>query len=339
MPYQILICDDSKLARKQLARSLPDDLQSGLSFASHGLEAIEAIRSQRFDLLLLDLTMPVMDGYEVLETLKQEGHDIRVVVVSADIQQEALRRVKQLGAREFIRKPCDPDTLTTLLQSLEIYPASASAAAPSQAGAASQVAEPTADIDPLERISEVANVAMGRAASLLADLLEVFVVLPLPVVNVVEPSELQMAISAVGSSREVSAVSQGFVGSGISGEAFLMLHDTGIRNLAQLMNHQGPCSHEDRIEILMDVANILISACLKGFEEQLDIHFSQSHPTVLGQKESIEDLLERGRIHWQKTLAIEFDYRIEQHDIQCTLMLLFSEDGLARLHKRTSYLG
>ncbi|MCW8886336.1 MAG: response regulator, partial [Motiliproteus sp.] len=161
----------------------------------------------------------------------------------------------------------------------------------------------------------------------------------LPMVNEVEPSELQMTIKAVGDDDAISAVCQGFIGSGVSGEALLMLHDTSIEDIATLMQHQHDNPEQDHAEILMDLANVLISASLKGIEEQLDIRFSLDHPTIIGQQESVEQMLTRGQQQWNKTLAIEYDYRIEQHDIQCTLMLLFSEDAIPMLHRRTAYLG
>ncbi|MEH6813291.1 MAG: response regulator [Motiliproteus sp.] len=339
MTIQLLICDDSGLARKQLARSLPDGLDAEITFATHGLEAMEVIRTRPIDLMFLDLTMPVMDGYEVLEAIQQENHQLDVVVVSGDIQIKAQNRVKALGARDFLKKPCSTELLEDLLPTIGYPLTEYDIESPKEILLVEKTVETAADIDPIERISEVANVAMGRAASLLADLLGVFVVLPLPMVNEVEPSELQMTISAIGNDDAVSAVCQGFIGSGISGEALLILHDTSIDDIAKLMRQQDSNVEENHLEILMDLANILISASLKGIEEQLDIRFSQDHPSVLGEQESIDKLLARGQQQWQKTLAIEYDYRIEEHDIQCTLMLLFSENAIPVLHRRTAYLG
>ncbi|OMH25587.1 response regulator [Motiliproteus sp. MSK22-1] len=333
MATQVLICDDSGLARKVLARSLPEGLNAAITYASNGQEAVEAIRKGQFDLMFLDLTMPVMDGYEVLETLNKENRMFDIVVVSGDIQAEAQKRVLALGARDFIKKPCSKETLTELLPDIG-YPLDEET---EEANIEERLSD--SDIDPLDRIGEISNVAMGRAASLLADILEVFVVLPIPLVNEVESSELQMAVAAIGNSEEMSAVCQGFIGSRISGEAFLMIHDGNISELAKMMGHDDYNPEEDRIEVIMDMANVLISASLKGFEEQLDLRFSRGHPTVLDSQDNIDKLLAHGAHQWKKTLAIEFDYRIEDHDIQCTLMLLFSENSIQMLHNRTAYIG
>lgn len=73
--------------------------------AADGLEGVEQILMGHGDLIFLDLTMPEMDGYGVLETLKREGVRSKVIVVSGDIQPEAHERVMALGALDFIKKP------------------------------------------------------------------------------------------------------------------------------------------------------------------------------------------------------------------------------------------
>lgn len=118
MPIPLLICDDSNMARKQVARSLPPGWDVDVSFASNGAEGIELIRQGRGEMVFLDLTMPVMDGYQVLETIKTEQYKSVVIVISGDIQPEARSRVLKLGALEFIKKPINSEKL---LQVLETY--------------------------------------------------------------------------------------------------------------------------------------------------------------------------------------------------------------------------
>ncbi len=112
----VLICDDSGFARKQLMRALPGSWNVTLHQAADGLEGVEQILMGHGDLIFLDLTMPEMDGYGVLETLQREGLRSKVFVVSGDIQPEAHERVMALGALDFIKKPASPDTLLALLK-------------------------------------------------------------------------------------------------------------------------------------------------------------------------------------------------------------------------------
>lgn len=115
MSTPLLICDDSNMARKQVARSLPDGWDVDISFATNGREGIEAIKQGKGDVLLLDLNMPEMDGYEVLEAIVKQDLPTLTVVISGDIQPSAYERVIKLGALDFIRKPVSKEKLTEVL--------------------------------------------------------------------------------------------------------------------------------------------------------------------------------------------------------------------------------
>lgn len=337
----VLICDDSGFARKQLARALPADWPVTLHQAANGLEGVEQILMGHGDLVFLDLTMPEMDGYGVLETLKQEGLRNKVIVVSGDIQPEAHARVMALGALDFIKKPAAPEMLKALLERHGLWQATM---APITAIAPSAVnphpASSTAPFTPELRdvYQELANVAMGQAANLLAQLLDAFVVLPIPNVNVLEVSELHMALSAAAESDTLSAVCQGFIGAGIAGEALILFHDASFQDLARLMNHQGKLDHNAELELLMDTANVLIGAFLRGYANQLDTPFSQGHPVVLGQHRSIQDLIQTNQSRWRRTLAIEINYRIQGYAVQCDLLLLFTEDSIATMNHKIMHM-
>lgn len=116
MTIPLLICDDSNMARKQVARSLPDAWDVDITFAVNGVEGIEAIRAGKAEMVFLDLTMPEMDGYEVLELVKSERHKSIVIVISGDIQPEARERVMGMGALEFIKKPINKEKLEAVLK-------------------------------------------------------------------------------------------------------------------------------------------------------------------------------------------------------------------------------
>src|SRR4051794_32201892 len=102
---RVLIVDDSKTARIMCKRVLPPSLRADLLEASGGEEALSVCRAQPVEIMFLDLTMPDVDGYQVLEALKNEGRSIpKVIVMSADIQPEAKERIERLGAIGFIPK-------------------------------------------------------------------------------------------------------------------------------------------------------------------------------------------------------------------------------------------
>lgn len=336
MTISVLICDDSGVARKQLAKALPDDWDVDISFATQGEEGLEVIRSGRGEVVFLDLNMPVLDGYGVLEKINQEHLSCMVIVVSGDIQPEARSRVLKAGAIAFIKKPVNGDELVRLLTDYGLYAPPAVMA--QMAPAPRPIPEPGRKLTELDCYQEIANVAMGQAASLLARLLDVFVVLPIPKVNLLEISELQMALQLAQDKDTFSAVCQGFIGAGIAGEALLIFHDSNLADIAKLMKYQGRINETVELELIMDVASMLIGACTKGIAEQLGIAFSQGHPVVLGQHVLVGDLLKSNAWRWKQTLAIEISYAIEGYDIQCDLLLLFTEDSMDSLRQKVSYL-
>ncbi len=121
MAIPILVADDSALARKVLTKSLPEDWDVEVSYASNGVEALALYREGRASVMFLDLTMPDMNGYEVLDALKQEELNTFVIVVSADVQTEAQERVKAAGAIAFIQKPVTSEKLLPILKEYGIY--------------------------------------------------------------------------------------------------------------------------------------------------------------------------------------------------------------------------
>lgn len=115
MSIPLLICDDSAMARKQVKRAIPEGWDVDITMATNGMEGIEAIRSGKGEMVFLDLTMPELDGYGVLEKVKTEGHKSIIIVISADIQPEARERVMGLGALDFVKKPIDGKKLMDVL--------------------------------------------------------------------------------------------------------------------------------------------------------------------------------------------------------------------------------
>jgi len=179
---------------------------------------------------------------------------------------------------------------------------------------------------------------MGQAGDLLARLLDVFVELPVPRVNMLEASELRMALSVADDTDSWSGVCQGFIGAGIAGEALLLFSDSRIETMSELLGHEADEEANRDVEVLMDMSSILVGAFLRGFGQQLDLRFGLSHPIVLGTHVEIDELLESNSGKWQKMLAVELNYSIEKFDIRCDLLLLFSEESIAPLRETFSWL-
>ncbi|MGO2088261.1 MAG: response regulator [Oceanisphaera sp.] len=332
MTLQILICDDSAFARKQVAGALPQDWKTQTQFACNGIEALAHLRQVGADLLFLDLNMPGLDGYEVLNAIQTEDLPTMTVVISADIQEQAQQKVIALGAIGFINKPVDSTELASLLSEYGLY----------QALEAKTLTESNNGTnDPIslsEYLQEMANIAMGQASNLLAQLLEVFIHQPIPKVALIERCDLHMAISAIDGNAHYSTVAQGFVGAGVSGEALLLFSDSSSEEMAKLLNYNDSNSLAPEIEVLLNMANILFGAFIKGLGEQLDIKFGLSQPSILGQHKQVEDLLKQHKQQAEQLMCIEIPYELEQQHISCHLLVLLTADSVKRLEQQLIYL-
>ncbi|HEY44109.1 MAG TPA: SpoIIE family protein phosphatase [Anaerolineae bacterium] len=108
-PSRILIVDDEPLNLDYLEQEL-EDLGYEVLSARNGQEALEFVEAEAPDMILLDIMMPMMDGFEVLSRLKAEQHwrDIPVVVISALSDMDNVVKGIELGAEDYLPKPFDP---------------------------------------------------------------------------------------------------------------------------------------------------------------------------------------------------------------------------------------
>jgi DNA-binding response OmpR family regulator len=105
----LLIVDDDEVNRDVLARHLGRQGYATAA-AENGIEALEMVRARKFDLMLLDVMMPKMDGYETLRLMKADPHlrDIPVIMISALDDIESVVRCIEMGAEDYLPKPFDP---------------------------------------------------------------------------------------------------------------------------------------------------------------------------------------------------------------------------------------
>ena len=186
-------------------------------------------------------------------------------------------------------------------------------------------------------LQEISNVAMGQAGDHLARLLNSFVILSIPHVAVLSPTEIAMAVQTVNG-NSVSGVCQGFIGGGIAGEAMLLFNDTSFTDLAKLMEFDEVVTQCAERELLIDATNILVGALLRGIAEQMDIEFSFGPPAILGQHQELDKLLSSDTVRWNHALVIEVNYQIEDYNVQCDLLVVITESSLKQVLAKVDYL-
>jgi twitching motility two-component system response regulator PilH len=86
--------------------------------AANGQDALDAIKIRTPDMVITDLLMPVLGGFELIELIRQHHASLPVIVVSADIQLSSRTRGQELGCVAFLRKPVNPTELSQLIESI-----------------------------------------------------------------------------------------------------------------------------------------------------------------------------------------------------------------------------
>lgn len=105
----ILVVDDHRTTRLKLSLGLKQQGHT-VGEAENGMQALEKLRSEPFDLVLLDIMMPEMDGYQVLDQMKEDRdlRDVPVIVISALDDLESVVKGIELGAEDYLPKTFDP---------------------------------------------------------------------------------------------------------------------------------------------------------------------------------------------------------------------------------------
>src|SRR5919199_1232852 len=108
-PGTILVADDNPVNRLLLGRGLEQEGHT-IVFAEHGSEALDLLRRRHFDLMLLDVLMPELDGYQVLAELKLDAHlrDVPVIMTSSLDELDSVVKCVEMGAEDYLTKPINP---------------------------------------------------------------------------------------------------------------------------------------------------------------------------------------------------------------------------------------
>ena len=114
---KILVCDDSVLARKQLMDAVKE-VSEGAVFieGKNGSEAVDLYKSEKPDLVLMDIVMPEKDGNTALSEIKEFDNEAVIIIVSSVGTQDQLKKAIQLGAKDFIQKPFEKNQIQEIIE-------------------------------------------------------------------------------------------------------------------------------------------------------------------------------------------------------------------------------
>lgn len=116
MAKNILICDDAAFMRMMLKDILNKNGYNVIGEAENGIKAVDKYKETVPDLVLMDITMPEMDGIQALKKIKEADADAKVVMCSAMGQQAMVIESIQAGAQDFIVKPFAPERVLEVVK-------------------------------------------------------------------------------------------------------------------------------------------------------------------------------------------------------------------------------
>ena len=115
---KILVIDDSPMVFKTVTRALEPEGFQMVGQAFNGKDGLDKINQLKPDVIILDITMPIMDGIQTAEYLFQKNPASKVIMLSAMGDDELLNKAKQIGVKVFLTKPFKPEELVSSVRSL-----------------------------------------------------------------------------------------------------------------------------------------------------------------------------------------------------------------------------
>jgi chemotaxis protein CheC len=195
------------------------------------------------------------------------------------------------------------------------------------------------DSDQKDALQEISNIAMGTAASGLAQVLESFVRLSVPRIRTIETARIAEVFSTnLSRLREVSAVRQAFY-SQVEGEVIVVFGEEGCLELADLLGQDAddPATTD---EILLDVSNILVGACMNGIASQLGSQLSFSPPEIICRGVPVARVFAGHQPTCEQALLIEIDFSLEARSFSCHMLTFLGPESFGALRSAlTRFLG
>ena len=178
--------------------------------------------------------------------------------------------------------------------------------------------------DRRDALAELVNIGMGQAGDSLARLFDTFITLSIPRLELVQPRDVTQAIRAlVGDPGPIVAVRQAF-SSRIRGEALAIYAAGGCDSLADLVKYPDVTSDE----LLLEVSNVLVGACVGGLASQFGIELSFSPPSILGSHASLDELLDVACLPWDNALVAEVNFRVVDRAFHCHLLTFWPDESI-----------
>lgn len=181
-------------------------------------------------------------------------------------------------------------------------------------------------------LQEIVNIAMGQAGDSLARVLDCFVRLSVPRIKLIEVTHIgDCMASLVKNDMLITAVRQSFYDD-LSGEAIVLFSADSYRDLSELMGYHDLDPQTER-ELLFDISNIMVGACLNGIAEQLSANLSFSAPSLIAESTTASTLLTPESLPWAYALQVEVNFSLENRNFMSHLIIMMAEEAVESLQQ------
>ena len=185
--------------------------------------------------------------------------------------------------------------------------------------------------DKRDALQEIVNIGMGAAGAALAQVLGAFVELAVPRIDVVDRRRLPLLLDAgFAQDGELEAVRQPFFG-GIVGESLMLFDGAEPAHLADLVGYATAPSANEQQELLLDLANVVIGACVTGIAEPLEEVVSFAPPSRLGGWPDACAFVLDDPGQGREALVINVDFKLEERRFRGRVLVFLSEPSLVRI--------
>jgi len=178
------------------------------------------------------------------------------------------------------------------------------------------------DSEQQDALQELCNIAMGAAGESLAAFTEAFVELSIPHIRAIEPRELTVSLTELGSSENISAMAQPFSFSEVECFALVVLTENSIE---ELCNQKVVETEQECDQLLLDFCYSITDVCLDRLAESMEVSLDKSLAFTVIKNIPVDQFVFNEILPWNKLWAIEINYHLENHPFNCDLVLLIPE--------------
>ncbi len=184
--------------------------------------------------------------------------------------------------------------------------------------------------DQRDALQEIANIGMGRAGASIAKVFDEFVELSVPRILTPSGDEVAETIARLVGEQPIVAVRQSFHGH-MCGEVLVLYDERGCTELAELFGYAAHPDEAAARQLLLEVTQTLVAACLGGVAEQLKMDLAFAAPSLLGEHSSVLSLLQQERVIVDQALFVEVNFKLEKRSFACHLVILMPDGEIASI--------